>query len=64
MSLHSTPLPPVPDETARIARAAVPHGNTFMQMRDALGAIYRDEQFADFVPARGQPAEAPWRLGA
>jgi transposase len=33
-----------------------------MQMRDALGSIYHDEQFADLFPARGQPAEAPWRL--
>jgi transposase len=62
MSLHSTPLPPVPEETARVARAAFPHGNTLMQMRDALGSIYHDEQFADLFPLRGQPAEAPWRL--
>jgi transposase len=33
-----------------------------MQMRDTLGTIYSDEQFADLFPARGQPAEAPWRL--
>jgi transposase len=62
MSLHSSPIPPVPDETARVARAACPRGNLFMQMRDALGAIYTDEQFADLFPVRGQPAEAPWRL--
>jgi transposase len=62
MSLHSTPLPSVPEETARVTRAAFPHGTAFMQMRDALGSIYRDEQFADLFPSRGQPAEAPWRL--
>jgi transposase len=33
-----------------------------MQMRDTLGSIYHDEQFADLFPSRGQPAEAPWRL--
>jgi transposase len=33
-----------------------------MQMRDVLGTIYSDEQFADLFPVRGQPAEAPWRL--
>jgi transposase len=62
MSLHSTPIPPVPDETVRVAQAAFPRGNTLMQMRDVLGTIYRDEQFADLFPVRGQPAEAPWRL--
>jgi len=62
MSLHSSPIPPVPDETARVARAAFPRGNAIMQMRDALGTIYSDEQFADLFPVRGQPAEAPWRL--
>jgi transposase len=34
-----------------------------MQMRDELGTIYEDEQFADLFPERGQPAESPWRLG-
>src|SRR5689334_21826255 len=33
-----------------------------MQMRDALGVMYRDEQFADLFPRCGQVAEAPWRL--
>ena len=31
-------------------------------MRDTLGTIYEDEQFADLFPQRGQPAETPWRL--
>jgi transposase len=33
-----------------------------MQLRDTLGTIYTDEQFADLFPTHGQPAEAPWRL--
>jgi transposase len=33
-----------------------------MQLRDTLGSIYPDEQFADLLPTHGQPAEAPWRL--
>jgi len=32
------------------------------QLRDALGPIYSDEQFAHLFPKRGRPAEAPWRL--
>jgi transposase len=33
-----------------------------MEMRDELGAIYRDEAFRHLFPKRGQPAETPWRL--
>ena len=62
MSLKPQPIGPVPEETARIARAAYPRGNIYLQLRDTLGTIYEDEQFADLFPQRGQPAEAPWRL--
>jgi transposase len=62
MTLHPTPITPVPEETVRVARAAVPQGNIYVQMRDVLGTIYTDEQFADLFPARGRPVEPPWRL--
>jgi transposase len=62
MSLKSLPIPPVPEEIARVARAVFPRGNVFMQLRDTLGTIYTDEDFADLFPAHGQPALAPWRL--
>jgi transposase len=62
MSLKVQVVCPVPPETARIARAAYPNGNLYLQMRDVLGSIYTDEQFADLFPKAGQPAQAPWRL--
>lgn len=62
MSLQPQEVPPVPDETRRIARAAFPKGNVYIRMRDALGAIYQDQLFAPLFPARGQPAASPWRL--
>src|SRR5262245_11013936 len=62
MSLHPQAIPAVPEETMRIARAAFPHGNVYMRMRDALGTIYADQLFVSLFPVRGQPAEAPWRL--
>jgi transposase len=62
MSLHPQEVQPVPEETIRVARAAFPRGNVFMRMRDELGTIYHDHLFAHLFPARGQPAEAPWRL--
>ena len=62
MSLHPQPLVPVPEETARVARAAYPKGNLSMRIRDELGTIYQDQAFASLFPNCGQPAEAPWRL--
>ena len=62
MSLHSKSIEPVPEETARIARAAFPKGNVYLRLRDEIGSLYTDEAFADLFPAHGQPAEAPWRL--
>jgi transposase len=62
MSLKILPIPPVPNETGRIARAAFPRGAVPMQLRDMLGTVYSDTDFADLFPTRGQPAEAPWRL--
>jgi transposase len=62
MSLKMLPIPPVPEETARVVRACFPHGTLVVQLREALGPLYGDEDFADLFPTRGQPAEAPWRL--
>ena len=62
MSMHPQPIPAIPEETMRIAHAILPIGNVWMQMRDELGTLYDDEDFADLFPRCGQPAEAPWRL--
>jgi transposase len=62
MCLHPHAVPPVPADTARIARAAFRKGNLFMRMRDEFDAIYSDDAFAALFPSRGQSAEAPWRL--
>ena len=62
MSLHPQVSYAIPEETQRIARAAFPRGNLYMQVADRLGTIYQDAQFAALFPRRGQPAEAPARL--
>lgn len=62
MSLHPQPIPPVPEETARVARAILPKGNTVIHMRDELGTFFRDEDFLDLFSEKGQPAESAWRL--
>jgi transposase len=62
MSLHPHVIEPVPEATARVARAAFPKGHPYLMLRDALGTIFQDEDFAALFPAWGQPALSPWRL--
>src|SRR3954465_4903395 len=62
MSLKPGPVDPVPEETARVARAAFRKGNPLLKLRDELGAIFADADFADLFPERGRPGLAPWRL--
>lgn len=64
MSLQSgrSGLGEIPAETARVARAAFRTGNLVMRIRDTLGPVFTDEQFADLFPSRGKPAYSPARL--
>ena len=52
----------IPEETARIARAAFPKGSPYMRFRDELGPIYTSPQFASLYSDLGQPAEDPAQL--
>ncbi len=62
MSLRAEPILEVPEETARVARAAFPKGNLYLKMRDELGTFYEDADFTDLFPKRGKLAFSPWRL--
>jgi transposase len=62
MTLHPQREFSIPEETARVARAAYPKGNLYMKMRAALGTIYQDQSFAHLFPQNGRPVEA--RLSA
>jgi transposase len=62
MSLHPQPIAPVPEQTAQIAHAAFPKGNPYLTLRDQLGTIFQDEDFAPLFPAWGYPGLSPWRL--
>jgi transposase len=53
MSMHPQEISHVPEETARVARAANPKGNAYMRMRDELGSIYEDQMFTALFPRRG-----------
>jgi transposase len=62
MSLQPKPCYEVPEETARVARAAFPQGTLSTCIYDALGTIFQDADFTSLFPPQGQPAEAPVRL--
>src|SRR5439155_14437232 len=62
MSLRPRLLEAVAEDTARVARAAFPKGNPYLLLRDMLGTIFQDADFAACFPLDGQPALPPWRL--
>jgi transposase len=62
MSLKSSLIQPVPEETARVARAAFPKGNPYLTLREQVGTIFQDEDFIELFPDDGQPGLPPWRL--
>ena len=59
MSLKPQAIGPVPEETARMARAAYPKGKIYIQLRDTLGTIDEDEhafltEFAAWMKVHGE----------
>ena len=52
----------VPELTARVARASNPAGTTAMQLRDRLGGLRDDEDFARWYPRDGRPGISPAQL--
>ncbi|MEU3009167.1 IS1182 family transposase [Streptomyces sp. NPDC007020] len=62
MSLQPKGSGEIPAETVRVAQAAFPKGSLAIRVRDELGPLFTDEEFADLFPARGKPAWSPGRL--
>jgi transposase len=62
MSMRPRPSHAVPAMTAQVARAAFPKGCLAIRVRDALGELFDDEQFAGLFAVRGRPALSPARL--
>jgi len=59
MTLKPQTAHQIPEETARVAKAAFPKPNVYMRMRDEFGRLYTDEAFAGLFSERGQPASRP-----
>ena len=52
----------IPEDTHRVAHAAFPKGNLYLQLRDRCGMIFDNQRFAHLFSRVGQPALAPARL--
>ena len=63
MSLHPQSNWTIPPDTATVARAAFPKGNVYLKMRDHLGPLYEDAEFATlFRQDCGASAYSPAQL--
>jgi hypothetical protein len=50
--------------TAQVARAAFPNGCLAIRIRDALGEVFEDAQFAELLATRGPPGGLAGAAGA
>jgi transposase len=62
MSLERRADDGVPELTARMVRAAFPKGTLAIRIREALGPLLSDDDFAAAFPPRGRPAASPGAL--
>ncbi|MER6130085.1 hypothetical protein ABT173_47585 [Streptomyces sp. NPDC001795] len=62
MSLHPVPVPEAPETTARVALAEFPKSCLAMRVRDELGVLFQNADFAATFPARGGPGLSPEML--
>jgi len=64
MSMRPRPWPEIPELTVRAARAAAGKGEypLAMRVRDELGELFADTEFAEAFGARGKPGWSPGRL--
>jgi transposase len=62
MSLQVPLFTVIPDETVRVAKAAFPRGNRYLQLRDTFGPLFDSADFHHLFSAEGRPAEDPARL--
>jgi transposase len=62
MSMRPVLHTAVPEETARLARASFPKGHPYLTLRDTLGPLFDDQDFADLYAHQGPAGISPARL--
>lgn len=62
MVMKAKPFPPLPEDTARVARLAFRKGNRYLTIGDKIGHIFEDEDFADLYDVKGSPSLSPCQL--
>lgn len=62
MSLKYRSNTDIPEETVRVAQAAFPKGNIYITIRDEIGVIYNDREFASLYERRGPAGISPGLL--
>lgn len=62
MSLYQAHDFEIPEETRRVAQAAFPKGNVYMTIRDKLGSLFSDAEFAALFEWQGQAGISPGLL--
>src|SRR5919197_2674879 len=62
MSMSPRPSYAIPTTTIQVAHAAFPNGCLAIRIRDTLGELFADAQFAPMYATRGRPAVSPARL--
>ena len=62
MSLKANPTSQIPEDTARIAKAAFRKGNRYMLLRDTFGDFFNTTDFKHLFSSEGKPAEDPARI--
>jgi transposase len=62
VSLKPSPIAHVPEETARIAKAAFPRGNRYILLRETFGDLFDTADVQHLFAKEGKPAEDPARL--
>ena len=62
MSLHVPLFAVIPEDTARVAKAAFPTGNRYLRLRDTFGPLFDSRDFQHLFSPEGRPAEDPARL--
>jgi transposase len=62
MSVNPKPGYEIPVTTRQLAKAAIPKGCLAIRVRDELGELFCDSDFADLFAVRGRPTLSPARL--